>query len=383
MRLLLFNLATDADDPVLGFTTTWIEALARHWDSIAVVTMRAGRIEVPPSVRVRSVGAERGASRPRRLVAFYRHLHAVLRQERFDACFSHMAPLFTVLAAPLLRRHRIPIATWYLHPALSPTLRAAHRLSDLIVSATAATYPYRPDKLVPIGHGIDTDLFAPDGRDPDTPPIVLCAGRLSPVKDHPTLIEATRRLRDRSGPGCRVAIVGGPATAGDRLHAGHLRQEVEWLGLGEWVRFEPAVPMRALVAWYRRAAVHVNLAPRGFLDKTALEAMSCGRPSLVASEAFRDTLGPHADLLLFRGGDPGDLADRLARVLSLPAPARVGLGEDLRRRVTAAHGLDRLAIRLTGLLESLAARRAGPSSQAGAAVGPGVNRLRASREGGA
>ena len=26
MRLLLFNLATDADDPILGFTTRWIEA---------------------------------------------------------------------------------------------------------------------------------------------------------------------------------------------------------------------------------------------------------------------------------------------------------------------------------------------------------------------
>ena len=60
MRLLLFNLATDADDPVLGFSTRWIRALAKHLEFINVITMRAGRIEVPANVRVHSVGKEKG-----------------------------------------------------------------------------------------------------------------------------------------------------------------------------------------------------------------------------------------------------------------------------------------------------------------------------------
>jgi glycosyltransferase involved in cell wall biosynthesis len=364
MRLLLFNHATDEDHPVWGVGAAWIRALAPHCGAIAVVTMRAGRVDAPPGVSVRSLGGERGYSRPRRLVRFYRHLLAVLREERVDACFSHMTPLFTVMAAPLLRMRGIPVATWYLHPASTPTLRAAHRVSDAVVSATTGTYPYRHDKLVPLGHGIDTALFAPDDTgDPATPPLVLCAGRLSPVKDHLTLIDATRRLRERAGLRCRVVIIGGPATPRDVLHADRLRREVEHLGLAEWVRFEPAVPMRALVPWYRRAAVHVNLAPGGFLDKTALEAMSCGRPSLVASEAFRDTLGPHADLLLFRPGDPGGLAERLERVLSLPREDQVALGRDVRTRVIAAHGLERLAAQLVQLLGSLAGRGPGPAAR--------------------
>lgn len=369
MRLLLLNLATDADDPVLGVTTAWIRALAARCESIAVVTMRAGRRDVPPTVRVHSVGGERGFSRPRRLVEFYRRLHAILRAERIDACFSHMASLFSVLAAPVLGRRGIPIVTWYLHPALSPTLRAAHHVSRAVVSATAATYPYRHDKLVTVGHGIDTDLFAPGGIGPDTPPLIVCAGRLSPVKDHATLLDAARRLKERTSLPFRVAVVGGPATDRDRQHAEYLRREVGRLGLGDRVRFEGAVPMPQLVPWYRRAAVHVNLAPGGFLDKTALEAMSCARPSLVASEAFRETLGPHGDLLLFRPGDAADLAGRLAQVLALPEPARLALGQDLRDRVVAAHGLERLAATLVRLLESLVPVRPGASRPGGAIAG--------------
>ena len=102
MRLLLFNLATDVDDPVLGFTTRWIWALAKHVQFIYVITMRAGRVVVPDNVRVYSIGKEQGYSEPRRAVAFYRRLLYVLRSESIDVCFSHMSPIFTALAAPVM-----------------------------------------------------------------------------------------------------------------------------------------------------------------------------------------------------------------------------------------------------------------------------------------
>src|SRR4030095_1201145 len=44
MRLLLFNLATDVDDPALGFTACWIAALAKRVERIYVITMRLGQV---------------------------------------------------------------------------------------------------------------------------------------------------------------------------------------------------------------------------------------------------------------------------------------------------------------------------------------------------
>jgi glycosyltransferase involved in cell wall biosynthesis len=359
VRLLLFNLATDADDPVLGFTSAWIRALAARCASVDVITMRAGRLDLPANAHVHSVGKEKGYSVARRIGRFYRLLFRTLRGARIDGCFSHMMPAFSVLGGPVLRARRIPLVTWYAHPSLTRTLKLAHRLSDRMVASLPTAYPYRKDKLTVVGQGIDTGLFSPGGSEAD-PPLLLCVGRLSAVKDHPTLIEAAARLQ-AGGARFRLALVGGPVTRRDDGYVRELRRQVDARGLGPRVEWVGPVAPSDLVGWYRRCAVHVNLTRTGSGDKSALEAMSCGRPSLVANEGFRETLGPHADRLSFPRGDAGALAERLRDVLGLTPAERAWLGEDLRGRVEHGHALDRLAQRLIGILEEEAAgKTAGP-----------------------
>ena len=350
MRLLMFNLATDADDPILGFTTRWIQALAKRVEFVHVITMRAGRVDVPENVRVYSVGKEKGYSEPRRALEFYRWLFHVLRNGRIDACFSHMIPIFTVLAAPILKAKGIPIVTWYAHPSLTWTLKLAHHLSDRMVTSLETAYPYRRDKLVVVGQGIDTDLFAPDGTPPEEPPMILCVGRLSPVKDHPTLLKAAALLRERLGLPFRVVILGGPATEKDKEYARNLQTMVEQLSLSDRVRFVPAVRQEDLPGWYRRCTVHVNLTPTGYGDKVAWEVMACGRPCLVANRGFDEILGEYRSLLLFNHGSPYDLAARLQRLLTLPSDHLVAIGNKLRGRVIEMYSLNRLTDELIRIL---------------------------------
>ena len=354
MRLLVFNLATDIDDPILGFTTHWIRALARRVDSVQVITMRAGRLELPDNVRVDSVGKEKGYGEPRRVAEFYRILTRTVREGRPDVCFSHMMPLFTVLGAPLLKLRNIPIITWYAHPHASWALKAADKLSDRTVSIVATAYPYKRDKLVPIGHGIDTQLFSPgDGERLDKPPIILCVGRLSPVKDHPTLIKAAARLRQIIAEPFRVVIVGGAAVAKDEAYVRALHEQIERLNLRDIVTVEAPVPLGRLPDWYRRCAVHVNMSPIGFGDKVAWEAMSCAKPCVVANEGFSDTLGKYQPQLTYEFGNEQQLAERLACLLALPAEERGRLGAYLRTQVLSMHCLDGLAQRLVELFATL------------------------------
>lgn len=353
MRLLWFNLATDADDPVLGFASGWIEAIAKRVDFIYVITMRTGRYKLPKNVLVYSVGKEKGYSEPRRVVEFYRYLFRVLSQDHIDACFCHMIPIFTVLASPMFKAKRIPVVTWYLHPSLTSTLKLAHHLSDRILTALQTSYPYRKDKVIVVGHGIDMDIFCPDGSPPEAPPMILCVGRLSPVKDHPTLLKATALLRKRFKQAFRVVILGGPLTEKDRKYVRNLQDMVKELGLQDCIQFIPPVPHIDLPSWYRRCIVHVNLTPTGFADKVVFEAMACSRLSLVANESFRDTMGAYADLLIFRHGDAGSLEERLLWSLTLEEKEMHLIQEHLRQQVIQKHSLNRLADRLIDILQSL------------------------------
>jgi len=354
MQILLFNLATDLDDPILGFTTRWIWALAQRVERIYVVTMRTGRVEMPDNVQVYSVGKERGYSEPHRLVEFYRHLWRILRHDRIDLCFSHMMPLFTVLGAPILKFQGIPIVTWYTHRSLSWLLKLAHHLSNRMVTAVATSYPYKHDKLTVVGHGIDTDIFCPDDNvAPEDLPTILCVGRLSPIKDHPTLLRAAWLLR-RRGKSFRVVAVGGPASPQDESYVQSLHQQVKELGLEDIVYFEPPVSLADLPSWYRRCIVHINLTPLGHADKVVWEAMGCGRVCVVANEAFKETLGEYTDHMVFRYGDAEDLAERLAWSLSLSGDERAHMVSYYRRQVLNMHSLPRLADRLIEVFQEMA-----------------------------
>lgn len=353
MNLLWFNLATDVDDPILGFATRWIQKMAERVDFVYVITMRVGRYEFPENVRVYSVGKEKGYSKPRRAVEFYKYLYRILRGKRIDVCFSHMIPIFTVMAAPVLKFNKIPIVTWYAHPSLTWTLKLAHHLSNRMVASVSTAYPYKRDKLVVVGQGIDTDLFHPDDTKPDQPPLLLCVGRLSPVKDHPTLIRAAALLRERWPKPFRVVILGGPARPADRDYMRFLQNLIQELNLQDLVSLHPPVPMRDLPTWYRRCTVHVNLTPTGSGDKVAWEAMACGRPCVVANEGFRETLGIYAENLLFEHGNPESLAERLLWVLSLEEREREIVGAYLREQVVKFHSLERLVERLVALFRDI------------------------------
>jgi len=351
MRLLWFNLATDLDDPILAFTNSWIRAIANKVDSIHVITMRLGRTELPENVQIYSVGKEKHFSEPRRAWEFYRHLLRILHQESIDVCFSHMIPIFTVMATPLLRLRAIPIVTWYAHRQVTTVLKVAHHFSDKMVTSADSAYRYRQDRLLVVGQGIDTKLFCPAGTEPDNPSLLLSVGRLSPIKDLLTLVEAVHLLQQR-GHEVRCDLVGEP-TEHDGEYLLRLRQRVAELDVGELIRFLGAIPFTETIQSYHRCFAHVNLSPTGGLDKAALEAMACGKPCLVANEGFRVTLGHWASHLLFRQGSVEDLVDQLERLLAMSESQRRAMGTDLRKSVIEQHSLERLADRLVSVFETV------------------------------
>ena len=357
MRLLWFNLATDLDDVALGFTQSWISAVAQRVGSIDVITMTRGRVDLPENVSVHSLGKELGYSDFRRTCQFYTHLSRVLRRRKIDACFSHMNPLFSAMSYPLLKPLKIPLVTWYAHARITPTLKLAHFASDRMVASLETSYPYKKDKLVVLGQGINTDVFSPDEAvTSDSPPMILSAGRLSPVKDHPTLIKAISLLHEKGAAPFQVIIAGGPATPKDNEYAQSLFRMTEELGLDKIINFVPKVIMTEMPYWYRKATLNVNLTPTGSGDKVAWEAMACGKPCLASNQGFRETMGAFADLLLFPQGDAEILSQKIQILLSLSETERARMGEYLRNQVVTLHSIGGLADKIVNLCADLSKR---------------------------
>ncbi len=344
MNLLLFNLATDADDPILGFTTVWINRLAAFYERLDVITMRAGRLAVAPNVSVSSLGKERGVGEAQRAVAFYGILSRLLRQRRYTACFAHMMPLFAAMGAPLLRT--VPITLWYTHRQAHRTLQIATAVSRRVVTAAPDSFPLPTPKLRVIGHGIDTAFFSPAPQPAPSSEIVHVA-RLMPIKHQSTLIRAITQL-----PQARATFIGDvPPEA-----SGSYRRELETLahdlGVAQRVRFAGSLPSEALRDHLRGAALAVNLSPPGLFDKAALETMAVGIPTVVSSAAFDNLTAADPRLRIPAPDDSAALAARLRDLLALPEAGRREIGASLRQRVTAAHSLDGLISRLVNVLNT-------------------------------
>lgn len=340
LRLLWFNLATDADAPVQGFTTDWINALAPYCQFIDVVTMRAGRIAVAENVRVFSVGKEKGYSEARRALAFYRILSALLRQRQYDACFAHMQPLFALMAAPLLRPRRVPITLWYAHKAVNLRLRLAEKVVDHVVTSSPQGFRIDSPKVQVIGQGIDTACFQPTDF-PAGPFTLVTVSRIAPVKRLETIIRAAQRLRQQ-GHDFRLRIIGN-VNPQHEAYAHDLRALVADSQLTDVVEFVGEVPHHAIVREYQQAHLMLNVSSTGSIDKAVLEAMACGLPVITANEAFEPVLARWRDQLLVPMDDPDALAQKIAAMMQTPPEARRALGQQLRDIVVRDHSLDRLA----------------------------------------
>lgn len=343
MRLLFITQKVDRKDWLLGFTHSWLKTLAARVDSLTVICLEQGETDLPPNVRVISLGKERGVGRVGRAWRLARALAASVGEA--DIAFAHMSPLFAIAAAPFVKPRRIPLVLWYANRNVNATLRLATALCDVVVTASPESFQLPTDKLRVLGHGIDPEQFSPLplGEGPGVrgePPLILAVGRLSPIKRYELLIEAVKRLRAR-GIDLRCVIAGGDPP-GDKAYGDSLRVLADGC-----VDFIGSVPHTQIAAWYHQCSVAVNLCPTGGLDKVVLEAVFCKCPVVVTNRSFEPLLGEEGQAWL--GIEDADsVANALASILANQADARAK-AERVRKRGLAEHSLEGLIERLVGV----------------------------------
>ncbi|MCX5895730.1 MAG: glycosyltransferase family 4 protein [Proteobacteria bacterium] len=354
-NLLLFNLLTDREDPILGFTTEWINALAPCFRKIFVITMAKGVVDVASNVTVYSVGKEQGYSELRRLLRFYQITRQILSRDKIDVCFVHMISIFAVLFFPLALLRRIPVLFWYCHGATPFTLRLAHTLVDRVVTCSADGFRLKSSKVKIIGHGINTDVFKPsDTKYPTDTFRLLTVGRLSPVKHCDILIHAVKKVAASCTDPVSYTIIGGLERSDPAEYQAYLKGLVDDNHLDTVITFKGSVPFYIVPARYREADLFLNASSTGSIDKAVLEAMSSGCMVLTSNPAFKRVLDDLSELLFVPENDPKQFAAAIHKVRALSFDERIKIGSRLREIVLHNHCLEGLTRHLVDELYSLA-----------------------------
>lgn len=350
LRVLMLVQLVDEGEWLRGFIVTWIRKLADRVSHVDVVTLELGDAALPANVSVYSMGKEKGFGRARLLLEFHRIMAHIGRDA--DVYFSHMTPLYTLIAAPYAALFHKPQVMWFVHRSVTPILRLAHKAAARVVTASPESYGILGDKVDVLGHGIDLEQFkpsrgAPEGR------LILSVGRLAPIKNHEALLEGAARLFERPGfENVQIAIAGGTTGEFPEYERG-LRTLAESLGVSNRVEFLGAVPPSKMPTLYQRAALSVNLCPTGGMDKAVLESMACGLPVLVHNRTFLPLLGQDAGRLWSETLEAGILADRLAALLTLNEAEREAISQRLLATVREGYSLDALIDRLVRVFETL------------------------------
>ena len=345
MKILILTQKVDVDDPVLGFFHRWLTELSRHYESIIVICLGAGRVELPGNIRVISLGKRSGDSEAkfgifRRIGYVLNFFRNILRELRnYESVFVHMNQEYVLLGFPVWKISGKKVMLWRNHPAGSMLTDLAVYFSDEVFCTSRFSYTagFSKTRLMPVG--IDTALFRRNPLQRKSPGSILYLGRISRIKNIDMLIGALNGMKEE-GIDFRCDIVGGAYSMDDRNYLDELKDAVSNYALGEKISFSGPVPNYASPDVYNSHEVVVNLSPDGMFDKVIFEAMSSETLVLTSN---RNLSGEIGNEFLFEYRNKKDLVRKLSAAVSMPVSAKEKRGKSLRDYVIAKHGLEKLA----------------------------------------
>jgi len=244
--------------------------------------------------------------------------------------------------------------------------RLSNRMPHAIVCGSYAAceshiqFGYRPDRMVVLANGFDTEKFVPNtecrsvllrelGLDDDVFLVGLVA-RFDPQKDHASFFAAAAEAA-RHMPRVRFVLCGD----GIDDQNPNLRAFANERGLGSRVRllgprdglssFYPALDVLALSSAYGEGAPNV-----------LGEAMSCGVPCVTTDVGDSAAMVGETGMVV-PPRDPAALADALRRIATMPDAERRRLGEKARSRVVEHYPIGLMVERYEDLYRRVYSQR--------------------------
>jgi len=318
MKLLILTQKVDKDDSYFAFFHDWIIRFARECQSVTVISLEVGNHNLPPNVRIVSLGKESNSNRFLYLTRLFYYLTKF--RNNYDAIFAHMSPWYAILSYPWALVLKKKLGLWYVHRAVDFKLRVAHVVSDIIFTATPESFNIESKKVEYMGQSVPLENFARSAYAvPSKPHMfkIVTVGRITPIKNLDILFHAVAQLPNEIN--YELHVIGAPVARGDGDYLETLKVLAQKIGIADKIVWRGAIKNADLNKELHQAHVSVNLCPPGGLDKAVLESMAARVPVIVANTAFKEYFNGHTEHIvslndiqkiaqelvwIWNGGDP-------------------------------------------------------------------------------
>jgi len=348
MKLLICTQKVNKDDPILGFFHQWLLEYAKQCESVHVICLEEGSHNLPLNVVVHSLGKDKGRGKFSILVHFFQLIWKY--RKHYDGVFVHMNQIYILLGGLLWKMLGKKMALWYAHGSVTTSLRMAVALADRCFTSTDIGLRIVTPKKRVVGHGIDTAMFVPVTPKEFLPQLRLgMVGRLSPVKNFETAIDTVAILANKSID-TTLSIIGGPGTDKQKTYETFLRNHAQENGIGDKVLFLGDHTNHEVAALLLRVDASINTSLTGSLDKTMMEALSCGIPVFSCNPNLKillaNDLSIDASQFIFEPKNAKELAEKLANFSMLSTSTKAELSQKCRNIITQHYTIEAVVGRI-------------------------------------
>jgi len=315
MRLLILTQKVDNKDAILGFFHEWIREFSKNCESVMVICLWKGGVDLPENVKVYSLGKENNSSKLNQVFSFYKYIWKYRKE--YDAVFVHMNQIYIVLGGWLWKLWHKKLALWYVHRQKSFSLWLATKFVDYIFTSSPESFTVKSDKMNYVGHGIDSSRFSGNFFNKDNSKIkIIHVGRISEIKDLKTLILAGEILKEKIN-NLSIELYGDASNDVDREYVVELKKLIKEKDLGDVVLFKGSISNAEIAGVYSGANLSVNMSPQGGWDKVVIESLMAYCPVFASNLALKPVFGADVDKFLFEYKNPQDLAYKIEVFLAL------------------------------------------------------------------
>ena len=319
-KVLVLNISTDSKNTSLGFAISWLNAFAKKFDEVHVVSLSKGSDDdLYKNVIVSSIDSELGKFK--KVIHLFKIINKLTKSHNYAFCLSHMSSLLVIISSPILKMRKIKSIFWYTHKGPDDYLKKIFLLkasiySNKIITASKNSFPYKKlfnnkNKLHVIGHAIKFDEFYRK-VDSFNPKDFVIVSRISESKKIDESVLGF--LNSEHGSSHDLFIIGGPISSKDETYFKKLKLKY---ASNENIKFLGSIPHKNLVNEISNLSFHINNTEQGFYDKSVLETMSHGLINFYSNSDYDDLLPEKYVNKLKFDGTSKNLSDKISNIGNL------------------------------------------------------------------